>query len=312
MATSIWFWVGFNALVLVMLAVDLGIFHRKAHVVSMREALTWTLVWLTLALSFNAWIWQYAGDQAALEFLTGYLVEKSLAVDNIFVFVLIFSFFAVPQMYQHRVLFWGILGALLMRGAFIAAGAYVLERWSWVIYIFGGLLVVTGIRMLVKRDQEPDLAENRLVRFAQRVLPLTNKYHDQKFVLRENGRLLVTPLLLVLLLVEVSDLIFAIDSIPAIFAITRDPFIVYTSNVFAILGLRSMYFLLANVVHRFVYLKIGLSFVLVFIGFKMLIAEWHHIDTTHSLLVVAFLIAGSIIASLMRREPAAAVAGKGA
>ena len=302
MATSIWFWVGFNALVLVMLAVDLGIFHRKPHVVSMREGATWTLVCMTLALAFSAWIWRYAGDQAALEFLTGYLVEWSLAIDNIFVFVLIFSFFAVPQLYQHRVLFWGILGALLMRGAFIAAGAYVLERWSWVIYIFGALLVVTGIRMLVKREEEPDLAENRVVRFAQRVLPLTGKYHGQKFVLREHGRVLVTPLLLVLLLVEVSDLIFAIDSIPAIFAITRDPFIVYTSNVFAILGLRSMYFLLANVVHRFVYLKVGLSFVLVFIGTKMLIAEWYHIPITTSLVVVAALIGGSITASLAQNR----------
>jgi tellurite resistance protein TerC len=298
--------------VLVMLAVDLGIFHRKVHVVSMREAATWTGVWLVLSLTFSTWIWHTAGSGAAVEFLTGYLVEKSLAVDNIFVFVLLFSFFGVPQLYQHRVLFWGILGALLMRGAFIAAGAYVLERWSWVIYIFGALLVVTGIRMLMKRDEEPDIAENRVVRFAQRVLPLTSKYHGQKFVLREQGRVLVTPLLLVLLLVEVSDLIFAIDSIPAIFAITRDPFIVYTSNVFAILGLRSMYFLLASVVHRFVYLKVGLSFVLVFIGMKMLVAEWYPIPTTVSLLVVAALIGGSITASLMRREPETAVAGKGA
>jgi tellurite resistance protein TerC len=306
MATSIWFWLGFNALVLVMLAVDLGIFHRKAHVVSMREAATWTVVWLVLSLTFCAWIWHTAGDEAALEFLTGYLVEKSLAVDNIFVFVLIFGFFSVPQLYQHRVLFWGILGALLMRGAFIAAGAYVLERWSWVIYIFGALLVITGIRMLAKREEEPDLAENRVVRFAQRVLPLTSKYHGQRFMVRENGRLMVTPLLLVLLLVEVSDLIFAIDSIPAIFAITRDPFIVYTSNVFAILGLRSMYFLLANVVHRFVYLKIGLAFVLVFIGTKMLIAEWYHIPTTASLAVVALLIGGSITASLLHNRDEAA------
>src|SRR5688572_5416526 len=185
MATSIWFWVGFNAVMLLLLAVDLGIFHRKAHVVSVREAAAWTGVWLVLSLTFCAWIWQRAGDQAALEFLTGYLVEWSLAVDNIFVFVLLFSFFAVPEIYQHRVLFWGILGALVMRGAFIAAGAYVLERWSWVIYIFGALLVVTGIRMLLKREQEADLAENRVVRFAQRALPLTAKYHGQKFVLRD-------------------------------------------------------------------------------------------------------------------------------
>jgi tellurite resistance protein TerC len=303
MATSIWFWVAFNALVLILLTLDLGVFHRKAHVVSMREAGIWTAVWVALAIAFNGWVFYYAGSQAGLEFLTGYLVEKSLAVDNIFVFVMIFSFFAVPPIYQHRVLFWGILGALLMRGGFIAAGAYMLDRWHWIIYIFGALLVVTGIKMLLKRQQEPDLARNPVLKLTRKLMRVTDSYHGQRFTMKEAGQWYATPLLLVLILVEVSDLIFAIDSIPAIFAITRDPFIVYTSNVFAILGLRSMYFLLANIVHRFVYLKVGLSFVLVFIGIKMMIIDVYKVPTTVSLLVVGGLIGGSVMASLLRRQP---------
>ena len=298
MATSIWFWVGFNAFVLLMLALDLGVFHRRAHEVKLREAAVWSAVWVAVAMAFNAAIYLYAGRQPALEFLTGYLVEKSLAVDNIFVIAMIFSYFAVPSIYQHRVLFWGILGALVMRGAFIALGAYALERWHWIIYVFGGLLLVTGIKMALKKDDDAfDGERNPVVRFARRFIPLTPRYDGQKFWTVENGRRVATPLFLVLLLVEVSDLVFAIDSIPAIFAITSDPFLVYTSNVFAILGLRSMYFLLAGVMHKFVLLKYGLSGVLVFVGVKMMLIDLYKIPTAVSLGVIATLIGGSIAAS---------------
>ncbi len=299
MAESIWLWVGFNAAVLVMLALDLGVFHRKAHEVSLREAAGWTAVWVSLAMLFNAGIWYFAGRQPALEFLTGYLVEKSLAVDNIFVIALIFSYFAVPAAYQHRVLFWGILGALVMRGAFIAAGSYMLQQWHWVIYFFGAILLVTGIRMAVRRDEAIDPEHNPVVRLARRWLPLTNRYDGQRFWTVENGRRVAMPLFLVLLLVEFTDLVFAIDSIPAIFAITDDAFIVYTSNVMAILGLRSMYFLLAGVVHKFVYLKFGLSLVLVFVGAKMMLVDVIKVPTMVSLAVIATVIGGSIALSLL-------------
>jgi tellurite resistance protein TerC len=300
MADSIWLWVAFNAAVLAMLALDLGVFHRKAHAVSLREAAGWSAVWVTLALCFNAGIWYFAGPQPALEFLTGYLVEKSLAVDNIFVIALIFSYFAVPAVYQHRILFWGILGALVMRGAFIAAGAYVLHQWHWVIYVFGGILLVTGVKMALRKDEAIDPEHNPVVRLARRWLPLTSRYDGQKFWTVENGRRVATPLFLVLLLVEFTDLVFAIDSIPAIFAITSDPFLVYTSNVMAILGLRSMYFLLAGVVHKFVYLKFGLSLVLVFVGAKMMLIDVFKVPTAVSLAVIATVIGGSIALSLLR------------
>ena len=298
MATSIWFWVGFNAFVLLMLALDLGVFHRRAHEVKLKEAAAWSAVWVTVALLFNVVIYIYAGPQAGLEFLTGYLVEKSLAVDNIFVIAMIFSYFAVPSIYQHRVLFWGILGALVMRGAFIGAGAYALERWHWVIYVFGGILLLTGIKMAVRKDEAVDLENNVVVKTARRWLPISSRYDGQKFWTVQNGRRMATPLFLVLLLVEFTDLVFAIDSIPAIFAITKDPFLVYTSNVFAILGLRSMYFLLAGVVHKFVYLKYGLSLVLVFVGGKMMLLDVVKVPTAVSLGVIATLIGGSIAASL--------------
>jgi tellurite resistance protein TerC len=298
LATSIWFWVGFNAFVLLMLALDLGVFHRRAHEVKLKEAAAWSAVWVTVALLFNVIIYLYAGPQAGLEFLTGYLVEKSLAVDNIFVIAMIFSYFAVPSIYQHRVLFWGILGALVMRGAFIGAGAYALERWHWVIYVFGGILLLTGIKMAVRKDEAVDLENNVVVKTARRWLPISARYDGQKFWTVESGKRMATPLFLVLLLVEVTDLVFAIDSIPAIFAITKDPFLVYTSNVFAILGLRSMYFLLAGVVHKFVYLKYGLSMVLVFVGGKMMMLDVVKVPTAVSLGVIATLIGGSIAASL--------------
>ena len=297
-------WIGFNAFVLAMVALDLGVFHRKAHAVGLKEAGTWSVVWVALALAFNAWIWLAWGREAGLQFLTGYLIEKSLSVDNIFVFVLLFGFFAVPARLHHRVLFWGILGALVMRGAFIAAGSYVLEQFHWVLYLFGAMLVLTGLKML-RRQSSFSPADNPVVRWLRRWLPMTDHYHGERFWVREGGRWLATPLFLVLVLVEASDLLFAIDSIPAIFAVTREPFLVFTANVFAILGLRSMYFLLAGVVHRFIYLKVGLAVVLVFVGLKMLIMDVYQIPVAVSLLVILAVMAGSIVASLRRTRSSA-------
>ncbi|HEY0673584.1 MAG TPA: TerC family protein, partial [Longimicrobiales bacterium] len=300
MQVGIWGWVLFNTFILVMLALDLGVFHRNAHEVRVREAAIWTGVWIALALSFSGWIYTRAGSGVALEFLTGYLIEESLSIDNVFVMVLIFSYFRVPPRYQHRVLFWGVLGAFVMRGTFIGLGTYVLHQWHGVLYVFGALLLVTGVRMALKQDEAPDLEQTPLMRLARRFIPVTPHYHDHHFFARQGGRWVATPLLLVLVLVEGADLIFAIDSIPAIFAITDDPFVVYTSNVFAILGLRSMYFVLGAVVHRFVYLKFGLAVVLVFIGSKMLIADLVHVSTPISLGVVATAIGTSILLSLKR------------
>jgi tellurite resistance protein TerC len=293
----------FNAFILALLALDLGVFHRRAHAVGIREAAYWSAAWVAISLLFNLGIYVLVGHEEGLEFLTGYLVEKSLAVDNLFVFVLIFSYFGVPAIYQHRVLFWGILGALVMRGMFILAGAYVLERWEWVMYIFGGLLLITGLRMAVRNDEGIDPEHSRVLRLARRLVPVTVGYRGRHFFVRENGRRFATPLLLVLLLIEVSDLVFAVDSIPAIFAITRDPFIVYTSNIFAILGLRSMYFLLAGVIYRFVYLKYALAIVLSFVGVKMLLAQVVHVSTTLSLGVIAVTMLAGILFSL-RATPA--------
>lgn len=299
MATNIWFWIIFNVFVLVFLAVDLGVFHRKAHAVSLKEAAAWSVVWISLALLFNLGIYLYAGSEPALEFLTGYLIEKSLSVDNIFVFVLLFAYFNVPAAYQHRVLFWGILSALVMRGTLIGLGAYLIERFHWVIYIFGAFLIFTGFRMAFQKEQEIDVESNAVVRLARRVMPIADRYHGAQFFIREAGRLIATPLLVVLLVVETTDLIFALDSIPAIFAVTQDPFLVYTSNVFAILGLRALYFLLAGVVEKFHFLKLGLSLILVFVGTKMLIEDLYHIPITISLGVVAVVLALSVIASLL-------------
>ncbi len=294
-------WIGFNAFILALLALDLGLFHRRAHAVSIREAALWSTFWVALSLLFNLGIYLLVGREPALEFLTGYLIEKSLAVDNLFVFVLIFSYFRVPAEYQHRVLFWGILGALVMRGAFILAGTYMLQHYGWVVYVFGALLVITGIRLAVRDEDAIDPAHSRVLRLARRVLPVTVGFRGSRFFVREQGRFQVTPLFLVLLLVEVSDLIFAVDSIPAIFAITLDPFIVYTSNVFAILGLRSMYFLLAGVIDRFVYLRFALAFILVFVGVKMLIEEVVHVSTAVSLGVIGAALAVGIVVSLRAR-----------
>jgi tellurite resistance protein TerC len=301
---TIWFWIAFNAFVLGMLALDLGVFHRKAHAVTMREAGIWSAVWVALALAFNAGLYFVWGAEPALQFLTGYLIEKSLSVDNVFVFVMLFSFFAVPEKYQHRVLFWGVLGALVMRGVFIMAGAYMLQQFHWVIYVFGAILLLTGIKM-ARRVEAYDPSSNPVLRLARRLLPLTDRYHGQKFWVKEGAKWVATPLFLVLLLVEATDLLFAIDSIPAIFAVTQEPFLVYTANVFAILGLRAMYFLLAGVVHRFVYLKYGLAAVLVFVGAKMMLVDVYKVPVLASLAVIAVLIGGAIVLSLRRGGPGA-------
>jgi tellurite resistance protein TerC len=303
MSYPLWVWIAFNGFVLAMLALDLGVFHRTSHEVKLREALAWSAVWVALALAFNALIWSRYGQQRALEFLTGYLIEKSLSVDNIFVFVLIFTYFRVPAQYQHKVLFWGILGALLMRAAFIAAGVTLIQRFHWIIYVFGGFLVVTGIRMAVQQDKEIHPERNPVLRLAKRLMPVSTSYDGDRFFTMQGGRRAATPLFVALLLVETTDLIFAVDSIPAILAITQDPFIVYTSNVFAILGLRSLYFALAGVVRMFHYLSIGLAGVLVFVGGKMLLVDVVKVPTALSLGVIAVILAVSVVASVLRPRP---------
>jgi tellurite resistance protein TerC len=310
MNDQLWLWIGFNVFVLAMLALDLGVFHRKAHVVSFKESMTWTVVWVALALVFNAGIWHFQGSQKGLEFFTGYLIEKSLSVDNVFVFALLFSYFAVPAKYQHKVLFWGILGALVMRAIMIGLGAALITKFTWIIYIFGAFLILTGIKMIVKREEEIHPERNPVVIWFKKFMPVTADYREDKFFVRERGVLMATPLFVVLLLVEVSDLIFAVDSIPAIFAVTTDPFIVYTSNVFAILGLRSLYFALAGVMDKFHYLKIGLGVVLSFVGVKMLLAHTaYKLDTLVSLGVVVLILATSIVVSLLRPRKLGEFAG---
>jgi tellurite resistance protein TerC len=300
-------WLGFTAFVVLMLALDLGVFHRKSHVVGAREALVWSGVWVGLALLFNLGVYHWFGPQKGLEFLTGYLIEKALSVDNIFVFLMLFSYFAVPAAYQHRVLFWGILGALVMRAIFIAAGAALLAQFHWVIYLFGALLVVTAVKMLRAggaHEIQPD--RNPVYRLFRRYVPSVEDYRGDRFVVRVDGKWFATPLLAVLVAVEATDLVFAVDSIPAIFAVTSDPFIVYTSNIFAILGLRAMFFLLAGVMDSFAYLKIGLALVLGFVGGKMLLTDIYKIPIEASLGVVAALIAGSIVISMVWPPRAAA------
>jgi tellurite resistance protein TerC len=300
MTDNLWLWIGFNAFVLLMLALDLGVFHRKAHVVTFKESIAWTVAWVTLALVFNLGIAHYMGNEKGLEFFTGYVIEKSLSVDNVFVFALLFSYFAVPPIYQHKVLFWGILGALVMRAIMIFLGAALIAKFAWIIYVFGAFLILTGIKMIVKREEEIHPERNPLVRWFKKLMPVTNDYRGDRFFVKENGIRMATPLFVVLLLVEFSDLIFAVDSIPAIFAVTKDPFIVYTSNVFAILGLRSLYFALAGVLDKFHYLKVGLGVVLSFVGVKMLLAHspWK-IDTHISLGVIVVVLAASVVASLV-------------
>ena len=293
-------WIGFALFILFMLSLDLGLFNRRAHAIKYREAAIWSAVWIGLASIFAAIVFYYQGTSRGLEFVTGYLIELSLSVDNLFVFLLIFSYFKVPSKYQHRVLFWGVLGALVMRLTMIFIGATLINRFHWIIYIFGAFLVYTGIKMFTQQDNDFQPEDNALVRFVTRVVPMTRTYEDKNFFTKVNGKRMGTLLLLVLLIVEVADLVFAVDSIPAIFAITTNAFIVYTSNVFAILGLRSMYFLIAGVVEKFHYLKIGLAIVLTFIGAKMLIVAVHIvIPIWISLVFVAVVLLSSVVASLV-------------
>jgi tellurite resistance protein TerC len=308
MQTNLWFWIAFNAGVLCVLAIDLFGFHRRAHAPSTKEAAIWTAVWVSLSLGFNGLVWYWEGQAKALEFLTGYLVEYSLSVDNIFVFVLVFSYFAVPTAYQYRVLFWGILSALILRGLMIGAGVAFVETFHWALYLFGVFLLGTGIKMFFSRKKAVDIGRNPLIRLVRRLLPVSDSYHDGRFTVRHNGRRFLTPLAMVLIMVEAVDVLFAVDSIPAIFGISRDPFIVYTSNICAILGLRSLYFLLAGVVHKFVYLKPAVAIILSFIGAKMLLADVYHIPTAISLGVVGMVLLAAIGLSLLvnRQRPATA------
>jgi tellurite resistance protein TerC len=305
MHTNLSFWIAFNFGVLCVLAIDLFGFQRRAHAPSTKEAAIWTAVWVTLSLGFNALIWYWEGHAKALEFLTGYLVEYSLSVDNIFVFVLVFSYFAVPAAYQHRVLFWGILSALILRGVMIGLGVAFVEAFHWALYLFGVFLLFTGIKMFFGRKKVVDIARNPLIRLVRRLLPVSDSYYGPRFTVLCKGRRLLTPLTLVLIMIEITDVLFALDSIPATFGITRDPFIVYTSNVCAILGLRSLYFLLAGVVHKFVYLKPALAIILSFIGAKMLLADVYHISTAASLGVVGLVLLAAIGLSLLvnRQHP---------
>jgi tellurite resistance protein TerC len=311
METSLWVWIAFNLFVIVMLALDLGVFHRNAHEVSVKEAGIWSVVWIALSLVFAGVIYlfwnqlaptsSYTSAEATTAYLTGYIIEKSLSVDNIFVFVLLFTFFAIPRKSQHKVLFWGVIGALLMRGVMIFIGAALIKQFHWIIYLFGAFLIFTGIRMALHKDEESHPENNPVLRIFNRLVPSTHKFDGDKFFTFENGKRLATPLLAALVMIEFTDLIFAVDSIPAIFAVTKDPFIVYTSNIFAIMGLRSLYFVLADMIHKFHYLKVALSFILSFVGVKMLLSEtaWK-IPTEISLLVIAATLAIAIIASLMR------------
>jgi tellurite resistance protein TerC len=301
MSVDVWLWVGFGVFVLAMLALDLGVFHRHSHSVGFKEALTWTGVWMSLALLFGLGVAHFGGTPKAVEFYTGYLIELSLSADNVFVFVLMFTYFAVPAKYQHKVLFWGVLGALVMRMLMIGLGVSLIHRFSWILYVFGAFLVFTGLKMAFSREKELHPEQNPVIRGFKRLVPVTHDYQGDRFLVRMNGKLAATPLLVVLLGVEVSDLIFAVDSIPAIFGVTLDPFIVYTSNVFAIMGLRSMYFVLAGVMDKFHYLRTALGLVLGFVGVKMLLAHTaFKIDTLAALGVVAGILGVALIASLVR------------
>ena len=307
-----WMWAGFIVFVLAMLAVDIfALGGKNAHRVSVKEALGWSIVWVSLALLFNAGLWWYldvnvgreVANTKALEFLSGYLIEKSLSVDNIFVFLMVFSYFAVPPEYQRRVLLYGILGALVMRAIMILLGVWLVTQFSWVLYVFGAFLVITGVKTLIFADHEPDLEKNPILRWLRGHLRITKDYEGERFFTIRNGVRYVTPLFLVLILIEATDLVFAVDSIPAIFAITTDPFIVFTSNIFAIMGLRALYFLLADMADRFHLLKYGLALVLIFVGGKMLAAYWFHLPVQYSLAIVGTIIFGSIVLSLKLSKP---------
>ncbi len=298
---TLWHWAGFVGFLILMLALDLGVFNKKQHEISVKEALITSAVWVAVSLAFNALVFFLWDHHKALEFLTGYLLEKSLSVDNIFVFILLFNFFDVPKKYQHKVLFWGIFGALIMRAILIFIGTALIAKFSWIIIIFGLFLIVAGLKMAFQKDEKIHPEKNPVVKFVKRFIPVTPEYHKDKFFIRKGG-LFATPLFIVLIVVETTDLIFAFDSIPAILAITYDPFIVFTSNAFAILGLRALYFALAGFMDKFHYLKMGLSVILVFIGIKMLIAGVVHISTVLSLIVILVILAISIGASMVRNK----------
>ncbi|GAA1692922.1 TerC family protein [Microcella alkalica] len=297
MDVPLWLWFAVLGVILVMLTIDL-VAHRKAHIIGVREAAAWSVVWVSLGVAFGGYIWWEYGAEFGQQYYAGYLIEKSLAVDNVFVWAIIFAFFHVPREYQHRVLFLGVLGALVFRGIFIALGAVLINNYSWILYVFAAFLLYTGWMMIRTRNVHMDVANSKILRLFRRVVPMTDAYHGQKFLIRKAGVIVATPLLAVLVLVEVTDIIFAVDSIPAIFGVTSEPFIVFTANAFAILGLRAMYFLLADMMHRFIYLKLGLAFVLIWVGVKMLLLDVYKIPTSVSLAVVAVIIAVSIIASL--------------
>jgi len=303
MSYELTLWIAFNAFILLMLALDLGVFQRKTHAVSVKEALIWSAVWIVLAMAFNVFVYYDFGKQKAIEFLTGYILEKSLSVDNLFVFVLLFGYFKVPNEYQHKVLFWGVIGALILRAILIAVGAIMIAKFHWIIYIFGAFLVFTGFKMANQKDEDIHPEDNFLIRFFKKIFPVTHDYHGEKFFVKIDNKKFATPLFIVLLAIEFTDLVFAFDSIPAIFAVTSDPFIVYTSNIFAILGLRSLYFALAGVIHKFHYLKIGLSMILIFIGMKMLIMDLYKVPTAYSLGVIAVVLTASVILSLLKPKP---------
>jgi len=302
MSYEVILWLSFNVFILLMLALDLGVIQRKTHVISVKEALLWSAVWIVLAFCFNAFIYYEFGKEKALEFLTGYLLERSLSIDNIFVFVLLFSYFKVPEKYQHKVLFWGVLGALILRELLIAVGAVLVAKFEWIIYIFGGFLLLTGFKMAFQDETHIEPEKNIIIRMFKKMFPVSHEYDNGNFFTIINGRKFATPLLIVLIATEITDLIFAFDSIPAIFAVTTDPYIVYTSNIFAILGLRAMYFALAGIMHKFHYLKIGLSMILIFIGAKMLLTHLYKIPTGFSLGVVAIILLASVIFSLLRAK----------
>jgi tellurite resistance protein TerC len=302
MEKQVLLWVAFNIFVFAMLALDLGFFHRKAHVIKIKEALLWSGAWIALALLFNLGIYFFRGSETALEFLTGYLIEKSLSVDNIFVFLLIFSYFGVPSLYQHKVLFWGILGALIMRALFIVAGITLIEKFHWTIYIFGAFLILIGIKMALQKERRLRPERNPALKLFRRWVPVTEEYVEGKFFVRRLGHSFATPLLIVLIVVETTDIIFAVDSIPAILAITLDPFIVYTSNVFAILGLRALYFALAGIMELFHHLHYGLSAVLVFVGIKMLLSDLYKIPVSVALSVVAGILLISVVTSILDKK----------
>jgi len=299
MVVPLWVWAAVLGVILVMLAIDLFA-HRRAHVVGVGEAVAWSGVWVALGLGFGAVVWWAWGAEFAAQYFAGYVIEKSLAVDNVFVFAIIFGYFAVPREYQHRVLFYGVLGALVFRAVFIAAGSVLIASFAWILYLFGAFLVATGIRMAMHRNETIDPDRSVVLKLFRRLIPTTEQYHGQKFLTRQAGRWVATPLLAVLVLVEVTDIVFAVDSIPAIFAVTQQPFLVFTSNAFAILGLRAMYFLLADLMHRFIYLKLGLALVLVWVGVKMLLLDLYKISTGLSLAVVALLLAVAVTASWIR------------